>query len=70
MGTGVKQDANLAIAAARQNDRPAGDMSGAKIPRAGDLRFVASIDPALLEDAFCFQRQDMWVGEYAAIDAK
>jgi hypothetical protein len=45
-------------------------MPGAKIACIGDLRFVASIDPALLEDALCFQFEDVWVGKHAAMDAK
>ncbi len=70
MRTGIEQHPHLPITATGQDHRPAGDISGAKITRLGNLRFVTGINPTAIEDPLLFRFQNRRIGEHTPIDAK
>ena len=68
MAADVEQRADLALAVAAEDHRPAGDAAGAEVARVFHLRGVADIDPALVEDRAVLVLQDFRRDEHLAVD--
>ena len=70
MRAGVEERARGAICVAHQDDRTPADPSGDKVARIGDFRFMAGIEPRVVEYLAPFLLQDLRIGEHAPVDAK
>src|SRR6185295_13303212 len=68
MAADVEQRADVALAVAAEDHRTAGDVAGDEVARILDLRGVADIDPALVEDRAVLVFQDVRRDEDAAMD--
>src|SRR4029079_14452894 len=68
MAADVEQRADLALAVAAEDHRAAGDRAGAEVARIFDLRGVADIDPALVEDGAVLVLEDFRRDEHLAVD--
>jgi len=55
MGAGVKENANVAITSANEEDGTAGDGAPAVVARLLDLRLVANVQPAAIEDTLALE---------------
>ncbi len=68
MAADVEQRADIALPVAAEDHRPAGDVAGDEVARIFDLRGVADIDPALVEDRAVLVLQNLRRDEHAAMD--
>ena len=68
MAADVEQRAHLALPVAAEDHRPAGDLAGAEVAGIFDLRGVADVDPALVEDRAVLVLQDFRRDEHLAVD--
>ena len=68
MRAGVKKNANLVIATARNDHRILTHVSREKIPRLGHLAFVCDEEPAARKDLLKLQSVDGIVPEDAPVD--
>src|SRR5581483_6643202 len=70
MGASIQENSHLTVTTTRQNDRTASHATRAKITRLRNLRFMPSVDPALLEDALVLQSQYLRATKCLTIDTK
>ena len=70
MRAGVEERVGRAVAVAHQDQWPPADLAGDEVARIGDLRFMAGIEPAAIEDLAALGFQDLGIGKNAPVDAK
>ena len=63
MTAGIEEYANVAVAVAGEDDGPATDGAGLKIPGFADFRFVAAIYPGAVEHGAAFRLQHCRIGQ-------
>ena len=64
----IEERARPARAVAHEQDRPAGDEPGAEVPVAGNLRIVAEIDPAPVEDPPMLRFENFGIDENPPVE--
>src|SRR5208282_5349386 len=70
VSAGVKENSYLAVITAHQNQRTTRDVARLIVSGVRNFRFVADIDPALVEDAPPFIFEARGIGKGAAIHLK
>src|SRR5215472_1160875 len=66
----VKQRMWLAHAVAHQDQRPAADPPRDEVAGLSDLRDMAGVKPAIVEDLTLFDFEDRWIGKRPPVDAE
>src|SRR5205807_6284939 len=70
MRAAVEKRVRRAAAVAHQDQRAAADIAGDEVARLGDLRFMAGIKPAAVENLAPLLLEDLGVGKHPTVDPK